>query len=96
MANIYDIGDVARVTMTFTVDDVNTDPTTITLKVKDPTGNKTTYTYALAEVTRSAAGIYYKDISIDEAGQWYYRWEGTGAVETAEENYFMVRESEFD
>ena len=33
---LYDIGDVARLTCTFTVGGVNTDPTTVTLEVLSP------------------------------------------------------------
>lgn len=90
---MFDIGDKIRITGTFTLADTNTDPTAVTLKVKDPSGSIDTYTYAGSSVTRSAAGVYYKDISLDEAGDWYYRWIGTGTVETAEEERFAVRKS---
>lgn len=91
MANVYDKGDLVRITGTFTVASVATDPTTITLKVKDPSGNVDTYTYALSQVTKSSTGVYYKDISLDEAGYWYYQWTGTGAVESVDEDYLVVR-----
>ena len=91
MATMFDIGDKLRLTGTFTVSAVNTDPTAVVLQVKDPTGNVTTYTYALAEIVKSATGVYYRDVSIDESGVWYYRWSGTGAVETAEEGRIQVR-----
>ena len=93
--NSYDIGDGVRLKVTFTVNAVNSDPTTVTLRVKDPSGNIDVYTYALVQVTKSAVGIYYKDIFIDESGEWFYRWEGTGAVEAADESYFDVDVSEF-
>lgn len=92
MANTYDVGDLVRVTGTFTVGSVATDPTTVTLKVKDPSGNLDTYTYALSQVTKSSTGIYYKDLSIDEAGVWRYRFVGTGACVGEEEKWFEVRE----
>jgi len=96
MTTSYDRGDVARVTVTFTLAGVDTDPTAVTLKVKDPSGNIASYTWALGTVTRSAAGIFYKDISLDEAGEWFYRFEGTGAVESASEANLFVLEGEFD
>ena len=95
MANIYDINDRIRMSVVFSVAGVSTDPATITLKVQDPSGNEATYTHALAEVTRSDTGDYFKDITIDEAGYWYYRWEGTGAVIAAAEAMLMIRESQF-
>jgi len=93
--NTYDKSDSVRVQATFSVDSVNTDPSTITLKVKNPAGTTSTYTYAGGTITRSAAGIYYKDITIDDDGMWYYRFEGTGAVVAASEHSFKVRTSEF-
>ena len=93
MTTTYDIGDIVRLTGTFTVSSVNTDPTTITLKTKDPTGNVDIYTYALSQITKSATGIFYKDISIDEAGTWRYEWTGTGAVATVEEGQIYVRKT---
>ena len=92
MANTYDVGDVVRVTGTFTVGGTNTDRTAVTLKVKDPGGVVDTYTYALSQVTKSAVGIYYKDLSIDEAGVWRYQWVGSGACVAMEEEWLEVRE----
>ena len=90
MANLYDVGDLVRISGPFTVAGVATDPTTVTLKIKDPSGNVATYTYALAEIIKDSVGNYYKDIIIDEAGYWYYRWEGTGTVQAADEKYLFV------
>jgi hypothetical protein len=96
MTTLYDMGDVARVTVTFTLAGTPTDPTTVALKIQNPNKVETTYTWALAQVTRTSAGIFYKDISLNVAGEWFYRWEGTGAVESASENSLFVSESEFD
>ena len=95
MANIYDKGDLVRLTATFTVSSVNSDPTAIALKVQDPSGNEATYTYALGQITRTATGQYRYDLTIDETGYWYYRWEGTGAVVSAGEAHLLVRRTEF-
>lgn len=96
MATLYDLGDVVRLTGTFT--DSNgtaADPTTVTLEVKDPSGNEATYTYALSQITKSSTGIYYKDVTTDEGGTWYYRWLGSGTVASADEGYFYVEDSKF-
>ena len=95
MANNYVKNQTVRITGTFTVSGVNTDPTTVTLKIQTPAGVESTYTYALAQVTKSATGIYYKDVSLNEVGMWYYRWEGTGTVAAADETYLNVLQSEF-
>jgi hypothetical protein len=95
MATTYDKGDLVRLTATFTVSDVNTDPTAVTLKIQDPSGNETTYTYALGQITKTATGQYRYDLTIDETGYWYYRWEGTGAVVASAEAHLLVRATEF-
>lgn len=96
MAGEYDIGDGVRLSIAFTVNDVATDPTTITLKTKDPTPTTTTYTYALAEVTKDSTGNYHKDITVSTSGTWYYRWIGTGTVIAATEDIFYVKLSQFE
>lgn len=95
MANRYDKGDLVRISAIFTVAGTNTDPTTVTLKVKDPSGNTATYTYGAAEITKDATGQYHKDITIDEGGVWPYRWEATGAVVTAGESYLLASAGNF-
>ena len=92
--NTYDKGDGVRLQATFTVSSVNTDPTTVTLRVKDAGGTITVYVHP-ASITKLVTGIYYKDISVSNDGVWYYRFEGTGACEAAGEYSFIVRTSEF-
>lgn len=95
MANTYAVGESIILSATFTVATVNTDPTTVTLRIKDPTGNIDVYTLALATVTRDSAGVFHKDLTIDESGEWFYRWEGTGTCVAADEVQFLVTASEF-
>lgn len=93
MATTYDKNDLIRLTGTFTVSSVATDPTTISLAVKGPSGTTDTYTYALGQVTKSATGIYYKDVTLDECGIWRYKWSGTGACQAVGEGWLEVREN---
>ena len=88
--NEYTIGTAVKMTSTFTVSSTNTDPTTVTLQVTDPSGNTDTYTYAGGTVDKDAAGIYSKTITPDEAGYWKYRFVGTGAVVAANSFKFYV------
>jgi hypothetical protein len=75
--------ELATLTNTFTVAGVATDPTTVTLIVTDPEATATTYTFALAEITKTATGVYTKNITCSIAGEWQYEWVGTGtAVDT--------------
>jgi hypothetical protein len=87
------VGDVVRLRSVFTVLDVNTDPTTITLEVQSPSGTTTSYTYAGAQITREGTGIYYYNLSVNEAGWWVYQWTGTGTVEVVQGNRILVKES---
>jgi hypothetical protein len=80
----YQRGDLVRITCTFTnLSTVNTDPTTVTLSVLPPSGTLATYTYAGGDITKSATGIFYYDLSLTAVGVWKYRWVGTGTVVTA-------------
>lgn len=75
--------ELATLTNTFSVSGVNTDPTTVSLTITTPAGVATTYTYAAAEITKTATGIYTKDIACSEAGVWLYLWVGTGTASDA-------------
>jgi len=93
--NTYDKGGAVRLKGTFTVSSVLTDPTTVTLKVKDSDGTISTYTYSGGTVTKLSTGIYYKDVTVSNDGIWYYKFESTGTVTAAKEGSFEVRRSEF-
>jgi uncharacterized protein YfaS (alpha-2-macroglobulin family) len=89
--NLYKVGQKVRCSVVFTVDDVDTDPTTVTFKVKDPSGTTTTQVYLTDdEVVKTAVGVYYADVDTDEKGEWNFRWEGTGACAAVEEQAFNV------
>lgn len=92
---IYDQGDLVRIDCDFaTTAGTAADPTTVTLMVRDPNGVETTYTYALGTVTKDGTGSYYKNVTTNTAGLWYYRWISTGTAQGAEERAFHVRNSE--
>lgn len=87
----YDKGELVRLSAAF----VNpagepTDPTTITLEVKPPSG-----IVAVVTPVREGTGAYYYDLDIVATGTWYYHWEGTGAVQTAGEASLRVRATQF-
>lgn len=87
------IGDSAEPTCRFSVAGVLTDPTTVTLKVRDPAGTETTYTLAGATVTKASTGVYYRDVALSVAGRWVFRWLGTGTVPAAVESALDVAPS---
>jgi len=93
--NVYDIGDLVKVSATFTdVTDDAIDPDVVIFAFKDPVGATTTYTYNEdAELVRDSLGTYHVNVSVDSAGTWYYRWSSTGTGQAAEEDHFVVRAS---
>ena len=92
--NEYDRGDVAHLTCAFTdAGGTATDPTTVTLRTRDGGGGTAIYLYSQSQVQNAGTGSYYKDLSVDVAGHWHYRWEGTGACATVAEGVFYVRPS---
>lgn len=93
----YDLGDLVRCSAVFkNAAGTNTDPTTVTAKVKTPTGVTTTYVYGTdVALVRDSAGNYHVDITTTEAGTWSYRFVGTGAVVQADETVFYVEASLF-
>lgn len=93
--SLYNIGDLLRLQVTFT--DINgslADPTSITLKIKNPVGTVTTYTYP-AQVLKSSTGVYYFDYAVVASGTHYFNWAGTGAYTAADEGSFTVITSVF-
>jgi hypothetical protein len=93
----YDIGDLVRLSASFTDSDlVSRDPTAVTVRVKTPSGVATAYVYGIdASVVKDSTGHYHIDVSVTETGIYRWRWEGTGAIQAAEEASITVRSSEF-
>lgn len=87
---VYTLGETVRLTTTFKVGTTPTDPTTIELTIGDAAGTPSTYTYAGLEISRSGAGVYYKEVVPDTAGTWLGRWVGAGDVDAIEEVEFDV------
>lgn len=86
-----------RLTANFQVGSVNTDPTTVTLKIKKPDATVLTFTYAAAQVIKDSVGNYHYDympptIAVDPSavGKYRWRWDGTGAVKASGEGEFKV------
>jgi hypothetical protein len=94
--NSYDVGDLVRLSATFEVSDVATNPTATTFKIKVPSGTVTTYVYGTdAQLVRDSTGHFHVDWSVTESGPHYWRMAGTGSAQAAEESAFFVRESRF-
>lgn len=87
------IGSRAAVTAKFkdeAGDDAN--PTTVTIRVKKPDGTVVVKTNQ--ELDNPGLGHWVGRFDVDQAGRWYYRVEGTGNVQAADEASFIVPPSE--
>jgi hypothetical protein len=91
MAYEYDLSDAPTFSAAFAVDDTPTDPTTVTLVMRRPSGTSDTYTYAGGTVTKDGTGSYSKSVTLDERGIWGWRWVGTGTCQSASEGTVRVR-----
>lgn len=90
--NTYDNGDLVRCTGNFQTGGVDVDPTTVSFKFKTPAGVVTTYTYpASAQLVKDSTGDYHVDLSANEDGQWWFRFESTGTGQAASEQAFYVK-----
>jgi hypothetical protein len=87
----YDVGDVTRLSITFTQGGAAIDPSTVSLTVQQPDGTQTTYTYTGATITRDSLGNYHVDVSLTLVGTHRYRWVSTGTGAAAEEGSIAVR-----
>ena len=90
MSNIYDLGDSVRLEAVFRVTGTLTDPALVELEVQDPLGNTNNFTLAAGEVTKRMLGTFYRDVFLNESGQWWYRYFGSGTVLAAGEKYLIV------
>lgn len=95
MSNSYDLGNLIRVTATFTDYDSGdaVDPSDVNLSVYDGRGTVTTYTYGDSDIARSGTGVYYFDVNANSSGTWSYRWWSTGSGQAAVESRFEVRKA---
>lgn len=95
--NVYTKGRLVRFSAVFrNAAGTAADPTGVTFKVRNPAGTLTTYVYGTdAELVRDSTGNYHVDYTVNASGEWHSRWEGSGAVVTAEESQLLVAPSGF-
>jgi len=92
MANTYDLGDLPRITGTFTnAAGVVLDPTAVFCTYRSPAGVLTTLTYGVdAALVKDSTGVYHVDISATLAGVWQYRFYSTGTGQAAETAWYTI------
>ena len=101
---LYDVGDLIRIRFESRVNEEEispqnelTDPTDLTLKIKEPDGTISTFTLAESPsvVFRSSLGKFYYDFDITQEGRHYFKWDATAPAQSSEEDSFKVRDSQF-
>lgn len=89
----YDVGDVARLSATFSVEGAPVEPDVVRFIYRRHGDEPTTLTYgtdAAVELDPDTK-LYFIDLPIIAAGLHYYRWESEGAGQSAEAGTFLVR-----
>lgn len=97
MTEPYDIGDQPTVTATFRdIDEVLTDPSAITIKVREPDGTETAYDQT--DATNPSVGVwsFLMPAPLDSCGIWTVKFFGTAGLIAAQETSFKVRCSRID
>lgn len=94
-ANVYDVGDLVRVSAVFkNAAGTATDPTATSIKIRKPDGVVTTLVFGVdGALIRDSAGTFHTDISITMKGEWIHKFIGTGAVQAVEEKNFLAKPS---
>lgn len=95
--NIFSVGSMIRLSVGLQdIDGAAADPTAMTFRIRNPAGTVTTYEWQSdAELVRGAEGEFWVDWPVEMPGTHVYRWESTGAAQTAAEQAFTARASSF-
>jgi uncharacterized protein YfaS (alpha-2-macroglobulin family) len=89
MSDKIDVGEIVRITngdgfKTKPAEELF-DPVDVELTVRSPSGDVTDLT---ADVIQDSEGLYHADLTVDETGVWWFRWDGDAVIE---EGAFIVR-----
>lgn len=88
--NTYDIGTESQFSGTFK-DETGAlvDPSSVLIRIKSPNG-----AVGVFSPTRASIGVYTYNVTLDQYGYWYYRFEGTGSLVVAGDNSVFVMNSQ--
>ncbi|MFC3227346.1 glycine-rich domain-containing protein [Marinibaculum pumilum] len=94
-AAAYDVGDLLDLQASFAaIGGAPVDPDSVRFLMRDPAGELTTYVYGEdVEVQRLNTGLYSVRWSVEMAGPHWWRYEGVGAGQAAEEKRTLVNVS---
>ena len=87
----YVDGNKVRLTVKFWDDNgALVDSPTFDLKIEDPAGSVTTYSYPGYDITKDSTGTYHHDLIVNLPGRWFYQVESTGTIIAVAYNAFLV------
>lgn len=85
------IGDKVRIFGTVTLNDVPTDPTSLTITITPPTGGPYSFTWPTdPEVVRDGVGQFHFDQLVTQTGTWSFSWDADGTVDVTGSGEFEV------
>jgi hypothetical protein len=89
--NTYDIDTRVQLNAAFVVFGTTTpiDPTVVNLFLAAPDGTISEFTYP-DQIVRDDVGLYHVQETLDEAGVWTYKWQGTGLAEVSSPDTRML------
>lgn len=95
MSTRYQLGTAYRIVGTFAGEDAAAaDPSTVRLYVVTPSGTQSTLIYNTdVEIERDEAGRYSYVWEPDAAGQWVFRWDGSGGATAETRDLVLLVES---
>ena len=92
--NNYDVGDIVRLTATFTNSaGSNVDPSSLVLRhqiIRPWISNVTSVPYGVGSITKASTGSYFHDLQVNTFGELHYRFVATGDNAAAVEGKLQV------
>jgi hypothetical protein len=92
MANEFTLGELVRLTATFTQNSTAVNPATVTLIIDEPNSTGITITSPSTEFSNPTVGTWYYDYDASSTGIIEYRWK-SATPQGARESWFTVAES---
>ena len=85
------IGTTTRIFATLFVDDVPTDPNTLTLIITDPAGSNTFYEFNIdPEIVQDGVGVFHFDLQLTQRGTWLFAWTSNTSLVAFESGQIVV------
>lgn len=85
------IGTTTRIFATLFVDNVPTDPNTLTLIITDPAASDTFYEFGIdPEIVQDSVGVFHFDLQLTQRGIWEFAWTSNSSLVAFESGQIVV------